>query len=73
MLQLPQIKARIDRLRELARGLGQEATAQKDGDRLLLPLERHHYFVCMTNALSELEKARVVLMNVVKRLEKGRT
>jgi hypothetical protein len=62
MIQLPHIKARIDGLRELARGLGQEAAAQKDTDGMLAPLERHHYVVCMTKALAELEKARAVLL-----------
>jgi hypothetical protein len=71
MIRLPQIKVRTDRLRNLARSLGQEATAQKNDDRLLAPLERHRYVVCMTNDMAKLEKARVVLMNVVKRLEKG--
>jgi hypothetical protein len=72
MLQLPHIKARIDRLRELARGLGQEAAAQQDADDLLAPLERRNYVMYLMNALAEMEQARVVLMNVVKRLEKGR-
>jgi hypothetical protein len=73
MLQLPQIKSRIDRLRELARGLGQEAAAEKDADGLLAPLERRNYVMYLMNGLAEMEQARVVLMNVVKRLEKGRS
>jgi hypothetical protein len=72
MLQLYHIKSRIDRLRELARGLGQEAAAQQDADDLLAPLERRNYVMYLMNALAEMEQARVVLMNVVKRLEKGR-
>jgi hypothetical protein len=72
MLQVPQVKSRIDRLRELARGLSQEAAAQQDADGLLAPLELRNYVMYLMNALAEMEQARVVLMNVVKRLEKGR-
>jgi hypothetical protein len=72
MLQLPQIKCRIDWLREPARGLGQEAAAHKDADGLLAPLERPNYVKYLMNALAEMEQARVVLMNVVKRLALGR-
>jgi hypothetical protein len=72
MLQLPQIKSRIDRLRELARGLGQGVASQKDADGPLAPLERRNYVMYLMNALAEMEQARVVLMNLVKRLEKGR-
>ena len=72
MIQLPHIQARVVRLRQLAEGIGREVTAQKAGDRLLLPQERRQYLDGMQDALAGLDEARVVLAGVVKRMEDGR-
>jgi hypothetical protein len=69
---LPQIKARIDRLRELTENLGKEVAAQKAHKDLLLPLERRQYLDALQTALAELDAARVVLVGVVIRMEGGR-
>jgi hypothetical protein len=64
MIQLPQIEARIDRLRDLTVNLGKEVTAQKAVEGLLLPLERRQYLDGLQSALAELDAARVVLVGV---------
>ena len=71
MIQLPQIKARIERLRELTVNLGKEVTAQKAVEGLLLPLERRQYLDGQQGGLAELDEAPV-LAGVVKRLEASR-
>jgi hypothetical protein len=69
MIQLPQIKARIERLRQLTLNVGKEVTAQKAPEGLLLPLERCQYLAGLHSGLSGLDEARVVLTGVVKRME----
>lgn len=69
MIQLPHIKARIDRLQELTVNIGKEVVAQRDAEGLLLPLERKLYLARLQDGLAGLDAARVVLVGVVKRME----
>jgi hypothetical protein len=69
MIQLPHIKARIERLKRLTNGLAKEVNAQKDAKGLLLSLERKKYVDGMTDALGRLDDARVVLEGVVERMQ----
>ena len=48
MMRLPQIHARIVRLREVAEGLGREVSAWKGRESPLLALERRRYLDAMT-------------------------
>ena len=69
MIQLPAIKARIDRLHELTVNLGKEVVAQRDAEGLLLPAERKHYLDGLQDGLAALDAARVVLAGVATRME----
>jgi hypothetical protein len=70
-LTIDDIKARIDRLDQLARGLAREVTLQKEDDGRLLFRERKQYLHAIQNALVGADEARVVLAGVVKRMERG--
>jgi hypothetical protein len=70
-LTLADIKARIARLDQLARGLAREVTLQKEDDDRLLFRERRQYLHALQDALMGAEEARVVLAGVVKRMERG--
>ena len=60
-LKLPDIKARIERLDRLARGLAKEIGPQKGAEDVLLSRERWQYLRAVQEALAVAEAARVVL------------
>jgi hypothetical protein len=60
-LDLPDIKARIARLNQLARGLAMEVALQKGAEDALLFRERRQYLRAVQDALAGAEAARVVL------------
>jgi hypothetical protein len=68
---LADIKARITRLEQLARGLAREVTLQKEDDGPLLFRERRQYLHAIQDALVGADEARVGLAGVVKRMERG--
>ena len=70
-LTLADIKARIARLDQLARGLAQEVTLQKRDDGRLLFWERKQYLHGIQDALAGADETRVVLVGVVLRMERG--
>jgi hypothetical protein len=70
-LTLNDIKARIERLDQLARGLAREWELQKRDDDRLLFRERWQYLHAIQDALVGADEARVVLAGVVKRMERG--
>ena len=69
-LALKDVKARIERLDQLARGLAKEVPLQKGAEDVLLFRERRQYLRAVQDALAGAEAARVVLAGVVKRLER---
>lgn len=64
------LKLRMLRLDELARGLAREVTMWKESADPLQYLERRAYLNAIMDALSGIEAARVVLARVQERLEK---
>ncbi|HVS34211.1 MAG TPA: hypothetical protein VMS17_01440 [Gemmataceae bacterium] len=71
-IDLPQIRARIRRLRKLAEALGKEVTAWKDRQGPLLPGEQRRYLNAMHGAIKGLDDARHALAVAVKRLDRDR-
>jgi hypothetical protein len=69
-MQLSDLRARIRRLDELARGLAKEVTLWKAANDPLLYLERKAYLGAIQDALAGAEAARVVLARVQQRLER---
>jgi hypothetical protein len=67
-LELPDIKAGIERLDHLARGLAREVGLQKGADDVLLFRERKQYLPAVQDALAGAEAARVVLARAVRRM-----
>ena len=63
------VKARIERLHRLARGLAEEVRLQKGAEDVLLFRERKQYLRAVQDALAGAEAARVVLEGVVRRME----
>jgi hypothetical protein len=70
MVPQPQINACIERLHELTVNLGKVVNTQRHGAGLLLPREHRQYLNALQSGLAELDAARVVLVGVVKRMEK---
>jgi hypothetical protein len=70
-MNLSDLKARIQRLDELARGLAREVALWKGGNDPLLYLERKAYVGAIQDALAGVESARVLLAKVRRRLETG--
>ena len=68
-MNLADLKARVRRLDELARGLAKEVMLWKGGNELLLYLERKVYLGALQDALAGLEGARVVLARAHQRLQ----
>jgi hypothetical protein len=66
-LELRDLKARIARLDQLARGLAKEVGLQRGAEDVLLFRERRQYLRAVQEALAGAEAARVVLEGVVKR------
>jgi hypothetical protein len=67
-LELRDLKARIERLDQLARGLAKEVGLQKGAEDVLLFRERKQYLAGIQEALAGADAARVVLEGVVKRM-----
>jgi hypothetical protein len=70
-LELRDLKARIERLDRLARGLAREVGLQRVAEDVLLFRERRQYLPAVQEALPGAEAARVVLEGVVKRMGGG--
>ena len=70
-LTLADIKARIERLDRLARGLAKEVALQKGAEDVLRFRERRQYLWAVQEALAGAEAAWVVLEGVVKRMGGG--
>jgi len=66
-MQLCDLKARIERLAGLAKGLAREVELQ----HVLLFGERKQYLAAIQDALAGTDMAQVVLAGVVKRIEAG--
>jgi hypothetical protein len=67
----PDLRARVARLDQLARGLAKEVTLWKSCNDPLLYVERKAYLSAIQDALAGIEAARVALAKVMQRLEKG--
>jgi hypothetical protein len=68
-MTMTDLKARIHRLDELARGLSREVVIWKAGNDPLLYAERKAYLNSIQDALAGVEAARVVLAKARQRLE----
>jgi hypothetical protein len=68
-LELADIKARVARLDELARGLAREVALRRGAKDVLLFRERRQYLQAIQEALAGADAARVVLEGVVRRME----
>jgi len=72
MFTLKDVKARVVRLEELAKGLAEEVNAIRDAERsMLLPAERRQYLNLITDVIVGAEAARVVMAKAVRRVEKS--
>jgi hypothetical protein len=69
MIDLPKIKARVARLKELEEGLSAELDAWQGRDSPLLPGEWQHYREGIEWAIAGLFESRDVLEEVVRRVE----
>jgi hypothetical protein len=67
-LELADLKARINRLDQLVRGLAKEVGLQRRAEDVLLFRERRQYLTAIQEALAGAEAARVVLEGVVRRM-----
>jgi hypothetical protein len=70
-VQLLDLKARIERLNALTTGLAKEVVRIREGTDPLLYLERKGYMAGLHDAIRGLEDARVMLAQVVFRIEDG--
>ena len=68
-LTLADLKKRIERLDQLARGLAKEVGLQRGAEDVLLFRERRQYLRAVQEALAGADAARVVLEGVVRRME----
>ena len=68
-LTLANVKARIERLDQLARGLAKEVGLQRGAEDVLLSRERRQYLAGVHDALAGGEAARVVLARAMRRME----
>jgi hypothetical protein len=72
-MNLADLRARVRRLDELARGLAKEVQLWRRGNDPLLYLERKIYLEGIQDALAGVEAARVLLAKVCRRLEAERS
>jgi hypothetical protein len=63
-MNLTDLSARVERLDQLSRGLAKEVILIREGNDLLLYLERKAYLGAIQDALSGVEAARVTLAKV---------
>jgi hypothetical protein len=68
-MNLSDLRARVGRLDELARGLAKEVSLWKNSNDPLLYLERKAYLGAIQDALAGVESARVILAKARQRLE----
>jgi hypothetical protein len=68
-MTLTDLRRRIDRLEELARGLAKEVVLLNAANDPLLYVERKTYLTAIQDALAGVEAARVVLAKARQRLE----
>jgi hypothetical protein len=68
-MNLANLRARVRRLDQLARGLAKEVQLWREGTDPLLYLERKVYLTAIQDALAGAESARVLLAKVCQRLE----
>src|SRR5262249_61695223 len=72
MFTLKDMKARVRRLEEFARGLSSEVDLVKDAEQsVLLPSERRQYVSGIYDVIVGAEAARVVMAKAVRRVEKS--
>ncbi len=68
-MNLADLKARVERLDQLARGLSREVVQRKEANDPLLYLERKGYLGGLHKAIAGIEEARVALARARQRLE----
>jgi hypothetical protein len=66
------LEARVNRLRELSKGLARERGVMRAGEDPLLYLERRAYVEALGDATAGLETAAVILSRAVHRLRRVR-
>lgn len=70
MIDLARLRARIDRLDELRRGLGKEEAAQEDGWwGTVVRMEQQQYVAALRKAREALSEARGAAVRAAQRLE----
>jgi hypothetical protein len=70
MVTTEQVRARVRRLEELARGLAKEVAVVGDADDPMLYLERRKYLNAIRDALAGVDGARVILAQALRRLDR---
>jgi hypothetical protein len=71
-MNLSDLRARVARLDQLARGLAKEVTLWKSCNDPLLYVERKAYLGAIQDALVGIEAARVALAKAMQRLERDK-
>ena len=71
-MKLTDMKARVGRLEELARGFAKEAALCKGGNDPLLYQERKSYMKAIQDALVAVEAARVAMVQACQRLQQAK-
>jgi hypothetical protein len=69
VLVVKDLRARIGRLEELARGLAEEICTWKGADSPLLPLERKVYLNAVQDAIAGLDRAHEALAVGLRRID----
>jgi len=70
MIDIPTIRSRVTRLRNLAQGMGKEVALWKAQEGPLLPLERKQYLEAVYDVIPGTDEAARVLEAALVRLEK---
>jgi hypothetical protein len=68
-MQLSDIRRRVKRLEQLAKGLAKEVSIIREADDPLLYRERKQYLTSIQDAIAGADAARVILTRVVLRME----
>jgi hypothetical protein len=68
-MQLTDIRRRVKRLEQLAKGLAKEVSTIREADDPLLYRERKQYLTSIQDAIVGVDAARVILARVVQRME----
>jgi hypothetical protein len=68
-MQLTDIRRRVKRLEQLAKGLAREVSIIRKANDALLYRERKQYLASIQDAIAGADAARVILARVVQRLE----